>query len=88
VLGTYWLSRGGASGIILIGIFGLTLAFALWSRSIFGAAALVSFGIFMQGWGVMFVPYNFVFFMLMSLFPLIIYRSHVSDTLISKEGSF
>lgn len=71
VLTTYWLSKGGVSGIILIGIYIFTLTMAIRRRSIFGVTTLVSFGLFMQGWGVMFVPYNFIYFMLMSLFPLI-----------------
>lgn len=78
VLTTYWLSRGGVSGIILIVIYIFILIMAIRRRSIFGVTALVSFGLFMQGWGVMFVPYNFIYFMLMSLFPIIFNGSKTS----------
>ena len=85
VLSTYWLSRGGISGIVLVGIYILTLLLAIRRRSVFGIAALVSFGLFMQGWGVMFMPYNFSFFMLMSLFPLIFSLKHESISLVTKK---
>lgn len=85
VLSTYWLSRSGLSGIILISIYILALMFAIWRRSIFGVTALISFGFFMQSWGVMFVPYNFIYFMLMSLFPLIFSVNPVSVALIKNK---
>ncbi len=85
VLTTYWLSKGGVSGIILIGIYIFTLMMAIRRRSIFGVTTLVSFGLFMQGWGVMFVPYNFIYFMLMSLFPLIFSTNPASAVLTKKK---
>lgn len=71
VLSTYWLSRGGGAGVALIAIFCATLWIAVRKKSTFGIIALVAFGLIMQGWGVMFTPYNFTFYMLASLVPLI-----------------
>lgn len=71
VLATYWLSKGGIAGVIFIIIYFATFAFALWRKSMFGVTTLFSFGLILQGWGVMFVPYNFIFYMLMSVVPII-----------------
>jgi ABC-type multidrug transport system fused ATPase/permease subunit len=71
VLATYWLSKGGIAGVIFIIIYFATFALALWRKSMLGVTTLFSFGLFLQGWGVMFMPYNFTFYMLMSVIPII-----------------
>ena len=71
VLSTYWLSKGGVAGVMLIVIYCATLTLVMYRKSLFGLVVLISFGLILQGWGVMFVPYNFVFYMLMSLMALL-----------------
>jgi hypothetical protein len=71
VLSTYWLSRGGSVGIFLIYIGMAMLVFGIWRKNILVVVTLVAFAIFMQAWGVMFKPYNFTFYILVSLIPLI-----------------
>lgn len=82
VLATYWLSRGGMAGVIFIAIYFVTFALALWRKSMLGITTLLSFGLILQAWGVMFVPYNFTFFMLMSLISIICF----TDEKIKKAG--
>lgn len=67
VLSTYWLSRTGLAGFVLITIYfvGLVLSILCGSGLVF--CCFLAFGIFLQGWGVMFTPYNFVFYILISL---------------------
>ena len=72
VLGTYWLSKGGIAGIVLIIIYIYVLVLAMYKKNVFGVASLTAFGIFLQGWGVLFVPYNFTFLILISLISLTI----------------
>lgn len=71
VMATYWLSRGGLVGIMVIGLYFATLWLAFRRGSLLGVVTLAAFGLIMQGWGVMFAPYNFTFYMLASLVPLI-----------------
>jgi hypothetical protein len=71
VLATYWLSKGGIAGVIFIIIYFATFILALSRKSMFGVTTLFSFGLILQGWGVMFMPYNFTFYMLMSVIPII-----------------
>lgn len=69
VVATYWLSRGGLAGMLLIGIYLIVLLRAFQVGNRLGIATLITFGILLQGWGVMFTPYNFTFYMLASLIP-------------------
>lgn len=71
VLATYWLSKGGLAGMLFIGLYLATMWMAFRRYSLMGVAVLTAFGLVMQGWGVMFTPYNFNFYMLISLVPLI-----------------
>lgn len=71
VLATYWLSKGGIAGVIFTIIYFATFVLALLRKSMFGVTTLFSFGVILQGWGVMFMPYNFTFYMLMSVVPII-----------------
>lgn len=64
---TYWLARAGISAIPLLLCFILLMAGAVKSRDVVLSLALAVFGIVSFSWGVMFVPYNFIFLLLLAI---------------------
>lgn len=67
VISTYWLAKGGILGVILLLIYFVQLKNAIVCKSFICISTLLTFGIFLQAWGVMFVPYHFVFYILASI---------------------
>ncbi len=63
---THWLARAGVWAIPLLLCFLTLLWSGLKSRNIKLVLLLTAFGLSSIGWGVMFTPYNFVLFILLS----------------------
>lgn len=64
---TYWLARAGISAIPLLMCFLVLMAGAIMRRNAALSWILAVFGVVSFSWGVMFVPYNFVFQLLMAM---------------------
>jgi hypothetical protein len=65
--GTYWLARSGVAAIPMLLSFFVLLAGAIKRRSIALALALIAFAIVSLGWGVMYVPYNVIFLLMVAM---------------------
>lgn len=63
---TYWLARAGLLAIPLLLFFAVLMVDALKRKNTMLATTLAAFGLVSFGWGVMFVPYNFIFLLMMA----------------------
>lgn len=63
---TYWLARAGVSAIPLLLCFIVLMAGAVKSRNVVLSWVLAAFGVVSFSWGVMFVPYNLIFLLMLS----------------------
>jgi hypothetical protein len=64
---TYWLARAGLAAISLLLCFIVLMAGAVKSRNVGLSLILVAFGVVSFSWGVMFVPYNLIFLLMMAI---------------------
>lgn len=64
---TYWLARGGLAAIPLLLCFFVLIAEAIRCRNDALSWILAVFGVVSLSWGVMFVPYNFIFQLMMAM---------------------
>lgn len=71
VFPTYWLSRAGIAAIPLLLCFGVLLVQAIRGGQTILSWVFIAFGVTMLAWGVMFVPYNVTFLLMMAM-PAII----------------
>jgi hypothetical protein len=67
VFPTYWLARAGIVAFPLLLCFAVLMVGALRLRSAMLVVALLAFGIVSFSWGVMFVPYNFIFLIMVAM---------------------
>lgn len=68
---TYWLARAGITAIPLLMCFLILMAGAVMRRNAALSWILAVFGVVSFSWGVMFVPYNFIFQLLMAMPALV-----------------
>lgn len=68
---TYWLARAGITAIPLLLCFLVLMAGAIMRRNAALSWILAVFGVVSFSWGVMFVPYNFIFQLLMAMPALV-----------------
>jgi hypothetical protein len=68
---TYWLARAGIPALPLLMCFLVLMAGAITRRDAALSWILVVFGVVSFSWGVMFVPYNFIFQLLMAMPALV-----------------
>lgn len=64
---TYWLARAGFSAIPLLLCFVALMAGAVKSHSVVLSSILAAFGVASFSWGVMFVPYNLIFQLMLAI---------------------
>lgn len=62
----YWLARAGILAIPLLLFFAILMVDALKRKNAMLAMTWAAFGLVSFGWGVMFVPYNFIFLLMMA----------------------
>lgn len=68
---TYWLARAGIAAIPLLMCFLALMAGAIMRRNAALSWILAVFGVVSFSWGVMFVPYNFIFLLMMAMPALV-----------------
>ncbi len=64
---TYWLARAGLAAIPLLLCFIVLMAGAVKSHNVALSLMLATFGVVSLSWGVMLVPYNLIFLLMMAM---------------------
>lgn len=64
---SYWLARGGVAAVAMLLGFAAMIVLAARRRQPILALTLMGFGLVSLSWGVMYVPYNFIFLLMMAM---------------------